>query len=39
VKRPLGRLVHKWGNKIKMDLREIGINGVNWIWLAEDRDQ
>jgi hypothetical protein len=21
----------------KMDLREIGINGVNWIWLAQDR--
>jgi hypothetical protein len=24
---------------IKMDLREIGINGVNWIWLAQDRVQ
>jgi hypothetical protein len=22
-----------------MDLREIGINGANWIWLAQDRVQ
>jgi hypothetical protein len=22
-----------------MDLREIGINGTNWIWLAQDRVQ
>jgi hypothetical protein len=22
-----------------MDLREIGIDGVNWIWLAQDRVQ
>jgi hypothetical protein len=22
-----------------MDLREIGIHGVNWIWLAQDRVQ
>jgi hypothetical protein len=20
-----------------MDIREIGINGVNWIWLAQDK--
>jgi hypothetical protein len=26
-------------NKIKMDLREIGWDGVDWIDLAEDRDQ
>jgi hypothetical protein len=24
---------------IKMDLRETGINGVNWIWLAQGRVQ
>jgi hypothetical protein len=28
-----------WENNIKMDLREIGINGVNWIQLAQDRVQ
>jgi hypothetical protein len=22
------------GENIKMDLRDIGIDGVNWIWLA-----
>jgi hypothetical protein len=38
-KRPLGRPRHRWENNIKMYLREIGINGVNWIWLAQDRVQ
>jgi hypothetical protein len=38
-KRPLGRPRHRWEDNIKMDLREIGINGVNWIWLAQDRVQ
>jgi len=33
-KRPLGRLRHRWEDNIKMDLREIGIDGVNWIWLV-----
>jgi hypothetical protein len=36
-KRPLGRPRHRWEDKIKLDLREIGINGVNWIQLAQDR--
>jgi hypothetical protein len=26
-------------NNIKMDLREIGWNGVDWIVMAQDRDQ
>jgi hypothetical protein len=30
-KRPLGRLRHRWEDNIKMDLGEIGIDGVNWI--------
>jgi hypothetical protein len=38
-KRPLGRPRHRWEDNIKMDLREIGINGVNWIRLAQDRVQ
>jgi hypothetical protein len=38
-KRPLGRPRHRWEDNIKMDLREIGINGVNWIWLTQDRVQ
>jgi hypothetical protein len=38
-KRPLGRPRHRWEDNIKMDLREIGINGANWIWLAQNRVQ
>jgi hypothetical protein len=38
-KRPLGRPRRRWEDKIKMDLREIGINVSNWIWLAQDRIQ
>jgi hypothetical protein len=36
-KRPLGRPRHRWEDNIKMDLREIGIDGANWIRLAQDR--
>jgi hypothetical protein len=38
-KRPLGRPRHRWEDNIKLDLREIGINGANWIQLAQDRVQ
>jgi hypothetical protein len=38
-KRPLGRPRHRWEDNIKMDLREIGIDGANWIQLAQDRVQ
>jgi hypothetical protein len=38
-KRPLGRPRHTWEDNIKMDLREIGINGVNCIQLAQDSVQ
>jgi hypothetical protein len=38
-KRPLGRPRQRWEDNIKMDLREIGINGTNWIQLAQDRAQ
>jgi hypothetical protein len=36
-KRPLGRPRCRWEDNIKMDLREIGIDGVNWIRLAQNR--
>jgi hypothetical protein len=36
-KRPLGRPRCRWEDSIKRDLREIGINGENWIQLAQDR--
>jgi hypothetical protein len=38
-KRPLGRPRHRWEDNIKMGLREIGIDGANWIQLAQDRVQ
>jgi hypothetical protein len=38
-KRPVGRLRRKWENNIKMDLRETGWGGMDWIHLAQDRDQ
>jgi hypothetical protein len=38
-KRPLGRPRHRWEDNIKMDLREIGMYGANWIRLAPDRVQ
>jgi hypothetical protein len=36
-KRPLGRPRLRWEDNIKMVRREIGIDGVNWIQLAQDR--
>jgi hypothetical protein len=36
-KRPLGRPRHRWEDNIKLYLREIGIDGVNWVQLAQDR--
>jgi hypothetical protein len=38
-KRPLGRPRRRWVDNIKMDLREIGWNGMDWIDLAQDREQ
>jgi hypothetical protein len=38
-KRPLGTPRRRWEDNVKMDLREIGINGANWIRLSQDRVQ
>jgi hypothetical protein len=38
-KRPLGRRRRRWENGVRMDLREIGLGGVDWIRLAQDRDR
>jgi hypothetical protein len=35
-KRPLGRPRRKWEDGIRVDLREIGLGGVDWIRLAQD---
>jgi hypothetical protein len=36
-KRPLGRPRRRWEDNIKMNLREIGMDGANWIQLTQDR--
>jgi hypothetical protein len=36
-KRPLRRPRRKWEDNIKLDLREIEIEGANWIQLTQDR--
>jgi hypothetical protein len=36
--RPLGRPRRRWEDNIKMDLREIGWGGMDWIHLDQDRD-
>jgi hypothetical protein len=38
-KRPLGRPIHRWVDNIKIYLREIEWDGMDWIDLAQDRDQ
>jgi hypothetical protein len=38
-KRPLGRPRRRWVDNIKIDLRDTGWNGMDWIDLAQDRDQ
>jgi hypothetical protein len=38
-KRPLGRPRRRWEDGVRMDLREIGLGSVDWIRLAQDRDQ
>jgi hypothetical protein len=38
-KSPLGRPRRRWVDNFKMDLRETGWGGMDWIDLAKDRDQ
>jgi hypothetical protein len=38
-KRPLGRPIRRWENNVRMDLREMGSEVVDWIHLAQDRNQ
>ena len=37
--RPLGRSRHSWEDNIKMDLQEVGREGMDLIDLAENRDR
>jgi hypothetical protein len=38
-KRPLGRPMRGWEDGVRMDLREIGLEVVDWIRLAQNRDR
>jgi hypothetical protein len=38
-RRPLGRPRRRWVDDIKMDIREVGWEDMNWIELAQDRDR
>jgi hypothetical protein len=38
-KRPLRRQRRRWVDNIKMDLRDVGSDGMDWIDLAQDPDQ
>jgi hypothetical protein len=38
-RRPLGRPRRRWVDNIKMDIREIGWDGRDWIDLAQNRNQ
>jgi hypothetical protein len=38
-KRPLGRHRYRWEDNIRMDVRELGQKIVDWIHVAQHRDQ
>jgi hypothetical protein len=38
-RRPQGRPRRRWEDNIKMDLREVGWGGMDWINLAQGRDR
>ena len=37
--KPMGRPRHRWDDNIKMDLQEVGCEGMYWIDLTQDRDR
>jgi hypothetical protein len=38
-KRPFRRSRYRWGDNIRMDIRDSGRRGVNWLHLAQNRDR
>jgi hypothetical protein len=38
-KRPVTRLMHRWEDNIRMNPRKTGWESVDWMHLAQDRDQ
>jgi hypothetical protein len=39
IERPPGRPGHRWEDNIKIHLREIGRDEIDWIDLTQDRNQ
>jgi hypothetical protein len=37
-KRQLGRPRRRWKDNIKVDLQEVGCEGIEWVELTQDRD-
>jgi hypothetical protein len=37
--KPLGRPRHRWEINIELDLQEVGLEGVDWIDMAQERDR
>jgi hypothetical protein len=38
-KRPLGRPRHRWKDNIKLDLQDVGCEGMGWIDVTQDRER
>ena len=38
-RRPLGRPRHRWEDNIKIDIQDVGSEGMDWIDLAQERDK
>jgi hypothetical protein len=38
-RRPVGSPRRRWEDNIKMDLQEVGWEGMDWIDMAQDRDR
>ena len=38
-KRPLGRPSRRWEDNIKMNIQEVGYEGIDWIYQVQDRDR
>jgi hypothetical protein len=38
-KSPLGKPTRRWEDNIKVDVQKVGCEGMDWIYLGQDRDR